>query len=212
MFGFFKNKNEDEVDAPAPDTASSTPDTADPVQEPAPTEPEPTETETAMSAKSKSSISTRLAELGYVLPPVAAPVAAYVPAVTMTDARGRTTGIQTSGQLPISDGQLAATGKVGEAAGLVSPSVAYQLAKMAALNALAAAADCAGDVDNLDSIAKVTVFVASDVSFTGQAQVANGASEFFGEIFEGGHSRSAVGVAVLPLDAPVEVEVLFNVR
>jgi enamine deaminase RidA (YjgF/YER057c/UK114 family) len=149
------------------------------------------------------SVSERLAELGIELPPVVPPVAAYIPATVHGGI------VQTSGQLPMVSGSLPATGKVGAE---VAPEDAAGLARQCALNALAAAADAAGGVDRLSGVLKVTGFVASDPSFTGQPAVINGASEVLGEIFgdAGRHSRSAVGVAVLPLDAPVEVEVAFT--
>lgn len=149
--------------------------------------------------------SQRLDKLGIALPDVAPPVAAYVPAVTVGDQ------VMTSGQLPMADGALAATGKVGEGAGLVPPSDAMGLARLCALNAVAAAAAAAGGVDRLGRVVKVVGFVASDPAFTGQPGVINGASNLLQEIFgdAGVHARSAVGVAALPLDAPVEVEVTF---
>jgi enamine deaminase RidA (YjgF/YER057c/UK114 family) len=152
-------------------------------------------------------VQDRLAELGIVLPPVAAPVAAYVPAVL--DGRR----VWTSGQLPFADGVLLATGKVGDAQGQVPPSYAAHLTRIAALNAVAAIGSVA-DLDAVERIVKVVVFVASDPSFTGQPAVANGASTLLGEIFgpAGAHARSAVGVAVLPLDSPVEVEVVAALR
>jgi enamine deaminase RidA (YjgF/YER057c/UK114 family) len=150
------------------------------------------------------STATRLAELGVTLPPVAVPVAAYVPAVK--------TGsyVYTSGQLPLVGGKLPGTGKVGDS---LTVAEGAALARICALNALAAAADAAGGLDAIVRIVKVTCFVASAPSFTGQAQVANGASEFFLEVFgdAGKHARSAVGMAVLPLDSPVEVEVIAEV-
>ena len=153
------------------------------------------------------SIASRLAELGIVLPGVAAPVAAYVPAVR--------TGNQvwTSGQLPFVDGRLAVTGKVGTGDGLVPADVAADLARAAVLNALAAVAAEIGSLDQVTRIVKVTGFVASDPSFTGQPAVINGASIVLGEIFgaAGVHARSAVGVAALPLDSPVEVELVVEV-
>lgn len=147
--------------------------------------------------------STRLAALGIELPPVATPLAAYIPALA---AAGQ---VLTSGQLPLAGGTLVATGKVGAD---VSPERAKELARIAALNAVAAAASVAGGVDHLRRVVKVVVYVASDPSFTGQPQVANGASELLAEIFgrRGAHVRSAVGVAVLPLDAPVEVELVVE--
>jgi enamine deaminase RidA (YjgF/YER057c/UK114 family) len=148
--------------------------------------------------------SERLAAAGLTLPPVAAPVAAYVPAVR--------TGsyVYTSGQLPLADGKLQGTGKVGEG---VAPEEAAAFARTAALNALAAAASVTGGLDGIKRIVKVTCFVASAPSFTGQAQVANGASELLIEVLgdAGRHARSAVGMAVLPLDSPVEVELIAEV-
>jgi enamine deaminase RidA (YjgF/YER057c/UK114 family) len=150
------------------------------------------------------SASARLAELGLTLPPVATPVAAYVPAVR--------TGsyVFTSGQLPMVEGKLQATGKVGDG---MAAAEAAGLARIAALNALAAAASLAGGIDAITRIVKVTCFVASAPDFTGQAQVANGASELLIEVLgdAGKHARSAVGMAVLPLDSPVEVELIAEV-
>lgn len=147
-------------------------------------------------------ISARLAELGIELPAVAAPVAAYVPAVVHGGL------VYTSGQLPFVGGALPATGKVGAE---VSADDAKEYARLCALNALAAAADAAGGVDRIAGVLRVGGFVASDPAFTGQPGVVNGASEVLGEIFgeAGRHARAAVGVAVLPLDTPVEVEVTF---
>ena len=151
-----------------------------------------------------STASERLAELGLTLPPVVPPVAAYVPAVR--------TGsyAYTSGQLPLADGKLQGTGKVGDS---VSPEEAAGFARTAALNALAAAASVAGGLDAITRIVKVTCFVASAPGFTGQAQVANGASELLIEVLgdAGRHARSAVGMAVLPLDSPVEVELIAEI-
>lgn len=149
---------------------------------------------------------TRLAELGLVLPAVAAPVAAYVPAVRTGDY------VYTSGQLPFIDGKLPATGKVG--AGRVSPETATELARVATLNALAAVKSVAGSLDNIARIVKVTGYVASEPSFTGQPGVLNGASLLLGDVFGdiGVHARSAVGVAALPLDSPVEVELIVELR
>lgn len=148
----------------------------------------------------------RLAELGITLPEVAAPVAAYVPAVQT----GRY--VYTSGQLPFTAGALAATGKVGEGEGLVTPDDAAGYARICALNALAAVRSVTGSLDAVSRIVKVVGFVASDPAFTGQPGVINGASTVLGEIFgdAGLHARSAVGVAVLPLDAPVEVELVVE--
>ena len=152
------------------------------------------------------SVSTRLAELGLDLPPVAAPVAAYIPA----KAHGGL--VHTAGQLPFVAGVLPATGKVGDGHGLVPSTEAKEYARLCALNAIAAAADAVGDPDRLTGVFRVTVFVASDPSFVEQPVVANGASELLRDVFgdEGRHARSAVGVAALPLDAPVEVEVVFT--
>ncbi|MDO8152176.1 RidA family protein [Isoptericola sp. b408] len=151
------------------------------------------------------SIEPRLAELGLTLPDVAAPVAAYQPAVRS----GRY--VYTAGQLPFVDGALPTTGKVGAGDGLVDPADATELAGICALNALAAVHSVAGTLEGV-RIVKVTGFVASDPSFTGQPAVLNGASELLGKIFgdAGTHARSAVGVAVLPLDAPVEVELIVE--
>lgn len=157
------------------------------------------ENQTTPSAE--SAIEKRLAELGYELPEVAAPVAAYVPAVT--------TGqhVHTAGQLPFIKGELPATGKVGAE---VDPETAKELAARCALNALAAAKSAIGNLDRITRIVKVVGFVSSDPSFFGQPGVVNGASELLGEVFgeAGIHARSAVGVAVLPLDSPVEVELV----
>ena len=145
----------------------------------------------------------RLAELGIELPGVAAPVAAYVPAVR--------TGshVYTSGQVPFVDGRLAATGKVGAE---VSPEEAKRHARTCVLNALAAV-DALVGLDSVTRVVKVVGFVASAEGFTGQPAVINGASELLGEIFgdAGAHARSAVGVAELPLGAPVEVELIVEV-
>ena len=148
-------------------------------------------------------ISTRLAELGIELPSVAAPVAAYVPA------RVHSGLVYTSGQLPFVAGALPTTGKVGAE---VPAEDAKGLARVCALNAIAAAADAAGGVDRLGGVLRVGRFVASDPAFSGQPGVINGASELLGEVFgdAGKHVRAAVGVAVLPLDSPVEVEVVFT--
>ncbi|QAY74700.1 RidA family protein [Agromyces protaetiae] len=148
----------------------------------------------------------RLAELGIELPAVAAPVAAYVPAVVSGSY------VYTSGQLPFVAGALPATGKVGEGDGLVSATDAKGYARTAVLNALAAVRGEIGSLDRIVRIVKVVGFVASDPSFTGQPGVVNGASELLGEVFgdAGIHSRSAVGVAVLPLDSPVEVEIIVE--
>jgi enamine deaminase RidA (YjgF/YER057c/UK114 family) len=147
----------------------------------------------------------RLAALGLTLPEVVPPVAAYVPAVRSG------TMVYTSGQLPVVSGKLVATGKVGADLG---QDAASALARTCALNALAAAASVAGGLANIKRIVKVTGFVASAPDFTGQPQVVNGASELLLEVFgeAGRHARSAVGMAVLPLDSPVEIELIAEVR
>ncbi|MCR2812757.1 RidA family protein [Microbacterium sp. zg.Y1090] len=152
------------------------------------------------------SVSARLSELGIELPSVVPPVAAYVPAKVHGDL------VYTAGQLPMVSGALPATGKVGDGHGLVPAADAAAYARQCALNAVAAAAAAAGGVDRLTGVLKVTAFVASVPEFTGQPGVVNGASEVLGEIFgdAGRHARSAVGVPVLPLDSPVEVEVVFT--
>jgi enamine deaminase RidA (YjgF/YER057c/UK114 family) len=151
-----------------------------------------------------SSAEERLASLGLTLPAVAAPLAVYVPAVRSGD------HVYTSGQLPMVDGALAATGKVGAE---VTPEQAKDLARTCVLNALAAVKAEIGDLGNVRRVVKVVGFVASAPEFTGQPGVVNGASELLGEVFgdRGVHARSAVGVAVLPLDAPVEVELVVEV-
>ena len=151
-----------------------------------------------------SAAADRLAALGLTVPPVAKPVAAYVPAV----AHGGF--VFTSGQLPFVDGSLVTTGKVG---GEVGADEAYELARLAALNAVAAVASVV-DLDDVVQVVKVGVFVASAPGFTGQPGVANGASELFAAAFgeAGQHARSAVGVAELPLGSPVEVELQVAVR
>lgn len=148
-------------------------------------------------------ISARLAELGIELPPVVAPVGSYLPARTVGNL------CFTSGQLPTVDGALPATGKVGAE---VEVEDAQGYARQAALNALAAAADAVGSVDRLTGVVKLVGFVASDPSFSGHSKVVNGASDVFAEIFgdAGRHARSAVGMAALPLDTPVEIEVVFE--
>ncbi|MGV0603396.1 RidA family protein [Mycolicibacterium sp. XJ1904] len=147
--------------------------------------------------------SARLAELGIELPPSVAPLAAYVPAVRTGNL------VYTAGQLPIRDGELVRTGKVG---GGVTPEQAYELARVCALNALAAVHSLVG-IDAVTRVVKVVGFVASAPGFHGQPGVINGASELFGEVFgeAGAHARSAVGASELPRDAPVEVEVIVEV-
>jgi enamine deaminase RidA (YjgF/YER057c/UK114 family) len=146
----------------------------------------------------------RLAELGLALPQAARPLAAYVPAVRTGSL------VYTSGQIPTADGQLVETGKVGAH---VSAERAKELARICALNGLAAIASLVGDLGQVTRVVKVVGFVASDPSFTGQPAVLNGASELLVEVFgpAGEHARSAVGVASLPLDAPVEVELVVEV-
>ena len=153
-------------------------------------------------------VEDRLSELGLTLPGVVPPVAAYVPAV-LDGSR-----VYVSGQLPMVDGALPATGRVGSGDGLVTPEQAKELAAVCALNAIAAVKSVVGDLDRVERVVKVVGFVASDPSFTGQPGVVNGASELFGRVFgdAGAHARSAVGVVALPLDAPVEVEVIVHVR
>jgi enamine deaminase RidA (YjgF/YER057c/UK114 family) len=151
-----------------------------------------------------SSPEHRLADLGLSMPEVAKPVAAYVPAVRTGN------HVYTAGQLPLRDGRLLHTGKVG---GAISDEEGFACAQQCALNALAAVKAEVGELSAVTRVVKVTVFVASTPHFTGQPQVANGASELLGEVFAdaGQHARSAVGVPVLPLDAPVEVELLVEV-
>ena len=148
--------------------------------------------------------SARLAELGIALPPVIAPLAAYIPAVRTGNL------VYTSGQLPLESGELSHTGKVGSE---VSPEQAKAAARTCALNALAAIEALVG-IDAVSRVVKLVGFVASAPGFTGQPGVVNGASEILGEIFgdAGAHARSAVGVAELPLNAPVEVELIVEVR
>lgn len=146
----------------------------------------------------------RLAELGLSIPEVAKPVAAYIPAVRSGNQ------VFTSGQLPMRDGQLMAAGKVG---GEVTQEEAVECARQCALNALAAIRAELGSLGRVKRVVKVVAFVASTPDFTAQPQVANGVSELLGDVFgeAGRHARSAVGVPVLPLDAPVEVELLVEI-
>lgn len=146
----------------------------------------------------------RLAELGLELPAVVPPVAAYVPAVRSGQL------VFTAGQLPMRDGALLVTGKVGDA---VTAEQAHECARQCALNALAAVAAEIGGLENIARVVKVVGFVASTPDFTGQPQVVNGASELLAAVLgdAGIHARSAVGVPVLPLDAPVEVELVVEV-
>jgi Putative translation initiation inhibitor, yjgF family len=148
-----------------------------------------------------SAVEQRLADLGLSLPQVAKPVAAYVPAVITGNL------VHTSGQLPFINGELTVTGKVGAQ---VDADQAKEQAAIAVLNAMAVVKSMVGDLDRVTRIVKVVGFVSSDPSFTGQPGVVNGASELLGQVFgdAGVHARSAVGVAALPLDAAVEVELI----
>ncbi|MCU1579385.1 MAG: RidA family protein [Rhodoglobus sp.] len=150
-----------------------------------------------------SKLDERLAELGVVVPATSKPVAAYIPAVASGNL------VFTSGQLPMVDGVLPTTGKVGAE---VAPDAAKAMARTCVLNGLAAARSAIGSLDRITRVVKVVGFVASDPSFTGQPGVINGASELLAEIFgdAGQHARSAVGVAALPLDASVEIEFVFE--
>ena len=149
-------------------------------------------------------VEDRLAELGLTVPDVAKPVASYVPALRTGSL------VYTSGQLPMRSGELMKVGKVGDT---VSPEDAAECAQQCALNAIAAVKAEVGDLDAVKRVVKVVCFVASDPGFTAQPQVANGASDLLGKAFgdAGVHARSAVGVSVLPLDAPVEVEIIVEV-
>ncbi len=150
------------------------------------------------------SVTARLAELGIEIPEVVPPVAAYVPAVVT----GRY--VYTSGQLPMRDGAMIAEGLVGTD---VDPDIAKECARQSAINALAAVQSVIGSLDRVTRVVKVVGFVASAPTFTGQPAVINGASELLLEIFgdAGRHARSAVGVAALPINAPVEVEMVLEV-
>jgi enamine deaminase RidA (YjgF/YER057c/UK114 family) len=152
-----------------------------------------------------SVIETRLAELGSPLPELAKPVAAYVPAVVSGNL------VFTSGQLPFVEGKLPETGKVGAS---VNADDAKAYARQAALNALAAVKSVIGDLDRITRVVKLVGFVSSVPEFSGQPAVINGASEFLGEVFgeAGQHARSAVGVPVLPLDSPVELELIVEFK
>lgn len=151
-----------------------------------------------------SRIEDRIRELGLSLPELVAPVAAYQPAVISGNL------VFTAGQLPFLDGALPETGKVGTHG--VSAERAREYAATCALNALAAAKSVLGNLDRITRVVKMVGFVASEPTFAGQPGVVNGASELLGQIFgeAGAHARSAVGVAVLPLDAPVEVELILE--
>lgn len=147
----------------------------------------------------------RLIELGLPLPELVPPVAAYIPAVATGNL------VMTAGQLPFVDGTLVATGKVPDQ---VSPERAKELTQIAALNCLAAIKFAIGDLDRITRIVKVNGFIACDPSFSGQSAINNGASEFLGSVFGdlGIHARSTIGVAVLPLDSPVEVELIVEFK
>lgn len=149
------------------------------------------------------SVETRLKELEIVLPAVATPAGAYVPAVISGNL------VFTAGQIPLVDGKLMAEGKVGAE---ISPEQGREIARRCALNAIAAVKSVIGDLDRVKKVVKVVGFVASSPDFTGQPGVINGASELLEQVFgeAGIHARSAVGVAVLPLDAPVEVELIVE--
>ncbi len=149
------------------------------------------------------SVEQKLAELGLTLPSVATPAGAYVPAVISGNL------VFTAGQIPLVDGTLMATGKVSKE---ISPEFAKEIAQRCALNALAAVKSVLGDLSRVKRVVKVVGFVASTPEFTGQPGVLNGASELLGNVFgdAGLHARSAVGVASLPLDAPVEVELIVE--
>ncbi len=149
------------------------------------------------------SANQRISELGIVLPQVATPAGAYVPAVVSGNL------VFTAGQIPLVDGKLAATGKVGKD---LTAEQAKEIARICALNAVAAVKSVIGDLDRVKKVVKVVGFVSSDPSFSQQPAVVNGASELLEQIFgeKGIHARSAVGVAVLPLDAPVEVELIVE--
>ena len=152
--------------------------------------------------------SARMREMGLTLPSVATPVGTYTPARRIGDL------VYTSGQLPLVDGELVATGLVGQRAGDVGPERAVECARAAVLNALAAVASVTDGIDSVLGIVKMTGFVASAPGFTGQPAVLNGASAILAEVFgdQGRHARSAVGVAALPLGAPVEIELIAELR
>ncbi len=152
-----------------------------------------------------SRIEARLIELGSQLPDVAKPVASYIPAVVTGNL------VFTSGQLPFINGALPQTGKLGAG---VDADAAKGYARQCALNALAAVKLAIGDLDRVTRVVKLVGFVASTADFTGQPGVINGASEFLGEVFgdAGIHARSSVGVAALPLDSPVELELIVEFK
>lgn len=150
-----------------------------------------------------SQVEDRLTELGLVVPDVAAPVASYVPAVISGS------HVYTSGQLPMVAGTLAATGRLGAE---IDPEEGARLAEICALNAIAAVKSVLGDLDRVIQVVRVTGFVSSVPEFHGQPAVINGASNLLGKAFNGPHSRSAVGVAALPLNAPVEVDMIVEFK
>lgn len=160
---------------------------------------------TSEAADSVPGPTRRLADLGIELPDVVAPVAAYMPAVRSGSL------VWTAGQLPLVNGRLVFTGKVGAD---VTAEEAVQCARQCALNALAAVRSVIGDLDQVVRVVKLVGFVASVPTFLGQPGVVNGASNLLGDVFgtAGEHARSSVGVAVLPMDAPVEVELVVEVR
>ena len=153
-----------------------------------------------------TAIADRLAVLGLKVPALAAPAGAYIPAVVSGNL------VFTSGQLPFTGGALPATGKVGASSAAITAEDAKTYAATCALNALAAVEFAIGSLDRVTRVVKVVGFVASEPSFTGQPGVINGASELLREVFgdAGIHARSAIGVAVLPLDSPVEVELIVE--
>lgn len=155
-----------------------------------------------------SKIDQRLAELGLTLPEVPAPIAAYVPAVRSGSF------VLTSGQLPSVAGELIAVGRVGDGPGFVDVETAKACARQSGLNAIAAVKSVIGDLDRVVRVVKVTGFIACDPGFTNHSAVVNGASELLGEVFgeAGRHARSSVGMASLPLGAPVEIEITVEVR
>jgi enamine deaminase RidA (YjgF/YER057c/UK114 family) len=155
-----------------------------------------------------SVIESRLAELGHTLPEVPAPIAAYVPA-TQTGSL-----VFTSGQLPTVDGKLLAEGIVGNGDGDIDVDTAKKCAERSGLNALAAVKSVVGDLDKVERIVKVTGFIACRPDFTNHSAIVNGASELFGAVFgdAGKHARSSVGMSALPLGAPVEIEIVVEVR
>lgn len=150
-----------------------------------------------------SSWKARLGQLGVALPQVVAPLASYLPAVRTGNL------VYTAGQLPIEGGKLVRTGKVGAE---VSPEEGKALARICVLNALAAVNSLVG-IDAVTQVVKVVGFVASAPGFNGQPSVVNGASDLLAEVFgdKGAHARSAIGVSELPMDAPVEVELIVEV-